>query len=78
MQTTVTTLMFVISAVLLACIVINYAVVIFEQTLDTENSPQIERIRNLENMVLNQTDNLINEIELLNQTDTLSVEQIAP
>ena len=74
MQTTVATLMFVTSAVLLACIVINYAVVIFEQTLETENSPQIDRIRNLENMVLNQTDNLINEIELLNQTDTIPTE----
>jgi len=74
MQTTVATLMFVTSAVLLACIVINYAVVIFEQTLETENSPQIDRIRNLENMVLNQTDNLINEIELLNQTDTIPAE----
>ena len=74
MQTTVATLMFVTSAVLLACIVINYAVVIFEQTLDTEDSPQIDRIRNLENMVLNQTDNLINEIELLNQTDTIPTE----
>jgi len=78
MQTTVATLLFVTSAVLLACIVINYSVVIFEQTLDTENSPQIERIRNLENMVLNQTNNLTNEIELLNQTDTISIEQIAP
>jgi hypothetical protein len=66
MQTTVATLLFVTSAVILACVVVDYIVLIFEQTLDTEDMPQIDRIRTLENMILNQTDNLINEIEALN------------
>jgi len=78
MQTTVATLLFVTSAVILACVVVDYAVVIFEQTLDTEDMPQIDRIRTLENIILNQTDNLINEIEALNQTKTQPVDQILP
>jgi flagellar biosynthesis protein FliQ len=45
MQTTVATLLFVTSPVLLACVVVNYTVAIFEQTLDTEDSPQIDRIQ---------------------------------
>ena len=78
MQTTVATLLFVTSAVILACIVVEYAVVTFEQTLDTEDSPQIDRIRKIENMLLNQTDNVFNEIESLNQTDTPQIDQILP
>lgn len=78
MQTTVATLLFVTSAVLLACVVVNYTVAIFEQTLDTEDSPQIDRIQNLEGIILNQTDNLINEIDSLNQTDTQQIGQILP
>jgi hypothetical protein len=70
MQTTVAALLFVTSAVILASVVVEYAVVICEQTLDTENAPQIDRIRKMENMLLNQTDNLFNEIESLNQTVT--------
>jgi len=78
MQTTVATLLFVTSAVLLACVVVNYAVAIFEQTLDTEDTPQIDRIQKLENSILNQTDNLINEIDSLNQTNTQQIDQTIP
>jgi hypothetical protein len=78
MQTTVAGLIFVTSAVILACVVVEFAVVTCEQTLDTENSPQIDRIRKMENMLLNQTDNLFNEIESLNQTETQSIEQVLP
>jgi hypothetical protein len=78
MQTTVATLLFVTSAVILACVVVDYTIVIFEQTLDTENSPQIDRVREIENMVLNQTDNLVNDMNSLNQTDTQQIEQMLP
>ena len=78
MQTTVATLLFVTSAVILACVIVDYTVVIFEQTLDTEDTPQINRIQKLENMILNQTDDLINKIESLNQTDTQSLAQTEP
>jgi len=70
MQTTVATLLFVTSAVILACVVVEYAVVTCERTLDTEDAPQMDRIREMENMILNQTDNLFDEIESLNQTET--------
>ncbi len=78
MQTTIATLLFVTSAVILACVVVDYAIVIFEQTLDTDNSPQIDRVREIEDMVLNQTDNLVNHMNSLNQTDTQQIEQMLP
>lgn len=68
MQTSLATLLFVTSTVILACVVVEFAVVAFEQTLDTD-SPQMDRIREMEEMILNQTDNLWNEIESLNQTE---------
>jgi hypothetical protein len=70
MQTSVAALLFVTSAVILASVVVEYAVVTCEKTIDTENAPQIDRIRELENMLLNQTDNLFNEVGYLNQTET--------
>jgi hypothetical protein len=70
MQTSVVALLFVTSTVILASVVVEYAVVTCEQTIDTENSPQIDRIRELEDMMLNQTDNLFNEVGYLNQTET--------
>lgn len=78
MQTTLATLLFVTAAVLLACVVVNYTVAIFEQTLDTENSPQIEKIHELEGIIMNQTDNLINNVESLNQTSPQQIDQILP
>jgi hypothetical protein len=78
MQTTVATLLFVTSAVILACVVVEFVVVTFEQTLDTTNSPQMDRIREMENTILNQTDNLLNELETLNQTETQPIDLIQP
>lgn len=63
---------------ILACVVVDYTIVIFEQTLDTENSPQIDRVREIENMVLNQTGNLVNDMNSMNQTDTQQIEQMLP
>jgi hypothetical protein len=78
MQTTVATLMFVTSAVILACVVVDYAIVTFEQTLDTEDMPQIDRIQKMEDMILNQTDNVFSELESYNQTQIQPIEQILP
>jgi len=78
MQTTVATLLFVTSAVILACVVVDYAVQACEQTLDTESLPQFDRIRTLEDNLLNQTDILINDIESLNQTYTETTDQTSP
>ena len=78
MQTTVATLMFVTSAVILACVVVDYAIVTFEQTLDTEDMPQMDRIQKMEDMILNQTDNLFSELESYNQTQIQQIDQILP
>jgi hypothetical protein len=78
MQTTVATLMFVTSAVILACVVVDYAIVTFEQTLDTEDMPQMDRIQKMEDMILNQTDNVFSELESYNQTQIQPIEQILP
>ena len=58
LQTSVATLLLLTTGVMLTCVVINYAVTIVEQTLNTENIPQLDHIKSLENNVLNQTDNL--------------------
>jgi hypothetical protein len=63
MQTSIATLLLLTTGVVLACIVVNYAVSITEQALNTENIPQLDRIKNLENNVLDQTDHLFNETQ---------------
>ena len=61
MQSTVATLLLITSAVILTCVVVDYAVGIVQQTLNTENIPQLARIRAIENGILNQTDSFFNQ-----------------
>ncbi|MFB3889482.1 MAG: hypothetical protein ACE14S_08315 [Candidatus Bathyarchaeia archaeon] len=63
MQVPVATLIVVTSAVILTCLVVEYAVAVFDQTLDTEELPQMDRIRSLESRLLNQTRSLFNQTE---------------
>ena len=63
LETAVATLLLVTSAVVLACVVVNYAVSVVEQVLNTENIPQFDRIKNFENNLLNQTDRLFNQTQ---------------
>jgi hypothetical protein len=63
LQTSVATLLLVTAAVVLACVVVNYAVNIVEQTLNTENIPELDHIKNLESNIINQTDHLFNETQ---------------
>ena len=63
MQTVVATLLLVVSAVILTCVVIDYAIVTVEQTLQTINIPQIDRVKKIESSILNQTDNLFNQTQ---------------
>ena len=69
LETTVATLLLITSTVVLACVVVDYAVSIIQTTLNTENIPQLDRIRNIESSILNQTDSLFNQTqpELPNQ-----------
>ena len=78
MQTSLIALFFVTTAVVMACVVVEYAVITCEQTVDTENSPQMERIRDLENMLLNQTDYMFTEIEQFNLTETQPIDTGLP
>lgn len=61
LQTTLATLLLVTSAVILTCIVIDYAVVVVQSTLQTQDIPQLDRLRNLEDSLLNQTDSFFNQ-----------------
>ena len=63
LETSVATLLLVTSAVVLACVVVNYAVSVVEQVLNTENIPQFARIKNFENNLLNQTARLFNQTQ---------------
>jgi hypothetical protein len=60
MQSTLTTLLIITAAVSLACIAVNFALNVSEQTLQTDN-PQNERIQQLQDSLLNQTSNLFNQ-----------------
>jgi hypothetical protein len=60
LETTVATLLLVTSTIVLACVVVNYAVSVLEQTLNTENIPELDRIRSIQDSILNQTDRLYN------------------
>ncbi|MCW4025617.1 MAG: hypothetical protein NWF01_11380 [Candidatus Bathyarchaeota archaeon] len=64
MQSTVATLLLVTSAVMLCCFVVNYAITVSEQTIQTEDNPQLDRLRTLEELLLNQTSQLLNQTQI--------------
>ena len=61
MESTVAALLLVTASVVLACVAVDYAVSIVQSTLNTQNIPQLSRIANMENTILNQTDTLFNQ-----------------
>ncbi len=63
MQSTVATLLLVTSTVILACVVIDYAVGIVQTTLNTENIPQLAKLRAIENGIQNQTYGIYNQTQ---------------
>ena len=63
MQATLATLLLITSAVMLTCVVVNYAVGICENVLQTDNLPQIDKIRDLQSKILNQTETLFDQTE---------------
>jgi hypothetical protein len=63
METTVATLLLITSSVILMCVVVDYAVTTVQQTLNTQNIPQLDRIRGMENNLLNQTDSVFNQTQ---------------
>ena len=55
MNSTVSTALLIMSAVVFSCVVVDYAVNIMQQTLNPVNNPQIDHIKSFENDLLNQT-----------------------
>ncbi len=59
METAVATLLLVVASVVLACTVVTYAVTTIEQTVNTQNMPELNQLKIFENNLLNQT-NIMN------------------
>ena len=55
MEAAVATLLLVTASVVLACVVVTYAVTAIEQTINTQNVPQIAQLKSFENRLLNET-----------------------
>jgi Tfp pilus assembly protein PilN len=72
METSLATLLLIASAVILTCIVIDYAVSVVQTTIQIKESPQMGKLLDLENKLMNQTDSL------LNQTMTQTPEPLQP
>jgi hypothetical protein len=60
-DTVVASLLLVVSATLLACVIVNYAINIVENTLQMTDIPEIDRIREIQEYLYNQTDSIINQ-----------------
>lgn len=60
METTVAALLLVTASVVLASVVVNYAVNITQVTVDTHNLPELNKLQNYMNNLLNETQGTIN------------------
>jgi hypothetical protein len=72
MQTQVASLLLIVSSVAFASIVVGFAAVVMQQSLDIHSNPQIEKIQSIQNDMLNQTNTWLDGLqnELSNQTIT--------
>lgn len=56
-----------------ASVVVGFAAAIMEQTLNIEDNPQVERIQNLQDQMLNQTSSWLDGLDqALNQTQPVT------
>jgi hypothetical protein len=60
METTVAALLLVTASVVLACVVVDYAVNIVQVTVDTHNLPEVNKLQDYVNGLLNETQGTIN------------------
>ncbi|HSV49244.1 MAG TPA: hypothetical protein VLH35_02925 [Candidatus Acidoferrales bacterium] len=58
MESTVAALLLLTSTVIIACVVVTYAVDIVSSFINTADYPQIGQLRELQENILNQTSNL--------------------
>ncbi len=63
MQATVATLLLITASVVMTCVVIDYAICVIQTTLQTTDIPQLDRLKEIENTILNQTDALFNQTQ---------------
>ncbi len=70
MQTQVASLLMIVSSVMLASVVVGFAVCLTEQTVSLDDNSQIERIQSLQEQMLNQTNTWLDgfENDAFNQT----------
>jgi hypothetical protein len=64
MQGTVAALILLTSAIILSCLVVQYAVVAVQHTLQTTNLPQLNNIMDFQNSPLNQTSDIFNQTQI--------------
>lgn len=60
METTVAALLLVTASVVLACVVVEYAVNIIQVTVDTHNIPEVNKLQDYVNNLLDETKGSIN------------------
>jgi hypothetical protein len=60
MEATVAALLLVTASVVLACVVVNYAINIVQVTVDTHNFPEVNKLQDYVNNLLNQTQDTMN------------------
>ncbi len=72
MQTQVASLLLIVSSVAFASIVVGFATVVMQQSLDINSNPQIEKIQNMQDQMLNQTSTWLDGLQnqMTNQTIT--------
>jgi hypothetical protein len=61
MEATVAALLLVTASVVLACVVVTYAVNIVQITIDTHNFPEVNKLQDYVNNLLNQTQSTMND-----------------
>ena len=60
METTVAALLLVTASVVLACVVVTYAVNIIQVTVDTHNLPEVNKLQDYMNNLLHEIEGPIN------------------
>ena len=61
MESSVAALLLITAAVVFASVVITFAVSVVEQTVNMENIPEMDRMLELQNSLLNQTSYFLNQ-----------------
>jgi hypothetical protein len=56
LETGVAALLLITASVAFACVVVDFAISSMQQTLNVTNNPQFDRLKSIENSLLNQTD----------------------